>query len=144
MAPIVRNSADGDRELVMARWGMPGTTAVWRPAGHRHPQCREPVLARLAIAEEPLSRARDQLLRIRRHQAPQTPTWFALSEDRTMFAFGGVWTRWRGVRWPKSGRRGHQNSTESTGATPSMPAGCLQHSKGRTVFLLVRSGKLMQ
>jgi putative SOS response-associated peptidase YedK len=24
MAPIVRNSADGERELVMARWGMPG------------------------------------------------------------------------------------------------------------------------
>jgi hypothetical protein len=24
MAPIIRNSADGDRELVMARWGMPG------------------------------------------------------------------------------------------------------------------------
>ena len=23
-APIVRNRADGDRELVMARWGMPG------------------------------------------------------------------------------------------------------------------------
>jgi putative SOS response-associated peptidase YedK len=24
MAPIVRNAADGERELVMARWGMPG------------------------------------------------------------------------------------------------------------------------
>ena len=24
MAPIVRNSVDGERELVMARWGMPG------------------------------------------------------------------------------------------------------------------------
>jgi putative SOS response-associated peptidase YedK len=24
VAPIVRNSADGERELVMARWGMPG------------------------------------------------------------------------------------------------------------------------
>ena len=24
LAPIVRNSADGERELVMARWGMPG------------------------------------------------------------------------------------------------------------------------
>ena len=24
MAPIVRNGADGERELVMARWGMPG------------------------------------------------------------------------------------------------------------------------
>jgi putative SOS response-associated peptidase YedK len=24
IAPIVRNSVDGERELVMARWGMPG------------------------------------------------------------------------------------------------------------------------
>jgi len=24
MAPVVRTSADGERELVMARWGMPG------------------------------------------------------------------------------------------------------------------------
>jgi putative SOS response-associated peptidase YedK len=24
LAPIVRNSADGERELVVARWGMPG------------------------------------------------------------------------------------------------------------------------
>jgi putative SOS response-associated peptidase YedK len=24
MAPIIRNGADGERELVMARWGMPG------------------------------------------------------------------------------------------------------------------------
>ena len=29
MVPIVRDGADGERELVMARWGMPGA-AVWR------------------------------------------------------------------------------------------------------------------
>jgi putative SOS response-associated peptidase YedK len=27
--------------------------------------------------------------------------WFALSEDRPLFAFAGLWTRWRGVRGPK-------------------------------------------
>ena len=32
----------------------------------------------------------------------KTPTWFALSEDRPLFAFAGLWTRWRGVRGPKS------------------------------------------
>jgi hypothetical protein len=31
-----------------------------------------------------------------------TPTWFALSEDRPLFAFAGLWRRWRGVRGPKS------------------------------------------
>ena len=27
---------------------------------------------------------------------------FALSEDRPLFAFAGLWTSWRGVRGPKS------------------------------------------
>jgi putative SOS response-associated peptidase YedK len=31
----------------------------------------------------------------------KTPMWFALSEDRPLFAFAGLWTRWRGVRGPK-------------------------------------------
>jgi len=30
------------------------------------------------------------------------PTWFALDEDRPLFAFAGLWTPWRGVRGPKS------------------------------------------
>jgi putative SOS response-associated peptidase YedK len=33
---------------------------------------------------------------------PRNPTWFALSEDRPLFAFAGLRTRWRGVRGPKS------------------------------------------
>ena len=34
----------------------------------------------------------------------KTPKWFALSEDRPLFAFAGLWTPWRGVifRGPKS------------------------------------------
>jgi putative SOS response-associated peptidase YedK len=30
------------------------------------------------------------------------PTWFALGEDRPLFAFAGLWTPWRGIRGPKS------------------------------------------
>ena len=32
----------------------------------------------------------------------KTPIWFALSEDRPLFAFAGLWTPWKGVRGPKS------------------------------------------
>jgi putative SOS response-associated peptidase YedK len=32
----------------------------------------------------------------------KTPTWFALSGDRPLFAFAGLWTRWQGVRGSKS------------------------------------------
>ena len=34
----------------------------------------------------------------------KTPTWFALSADRPLFAFAGLWTPCRGVRGPKSAR----------------------------------------
>jgi putative SOS response-associated peptidase YedK len=37
-APIVRNGAVGERELVVARWGMPWSVSVWRPTGYEHPQ----------------------------------------------------------------------------------------------------------
>ena len=32
----------------------------------------------------------------------KTPIWFALNEDRPLFAFAGLWTPWHGVRGPKS------------------------------------------
>jgi putative SOS response-associated peptidase YedK len=35
-------------------------------------------------------------------RSPAKRRWFALSEERPLFAFAGLWTRWRGVRGPKS------------------------------------------
>ena len=32
----------------------------------------------------------------------KTPIWFALADDRPLFAFAGLWTPWRGARGPKS------------------------------------------
>jgi putative SOS response-associated peptidase YedK len=49
MAPIVRNGADGARELVMARWGMPGP----RRCHHQYPKCRQSTLAGLAWQAKP-------------------------------------------------------------------------------------------
>jgi putative SOS response-associated peptidase YedK len=101
MAPIVRNGADGERELVMARWGMPGPPQFggapitnirnlgsphWRGwLGKQNPAlCQRPRFASSPIP----SRAR--------------PKWFALSQDRPLFGFAGLWTAWRGIREPKS------------------------------------------
>ena len=101
-APIVRNGADGERELVMARWGMPGPPQYggqpvtnirnvasphwrgWLGVGSR---CIVPATSFCEYADT---------------KPRKTPTWFALSEDRPLFAFAGLWTRWRGVRGPKS------------------------------------------
>jgi putative SOS response-associated peptidase YedK len=40
------------------------------------------------------------------HQSPETQkkdvVWFALNEDRPLFAFGGIWTEFKGDRGTKS------------------------------------------
>jgi hypothetical protein len=51
--------------------GHAGLAAVRRPARHQRPQRLESALAQLALGAEPVSRARDQLLRVRRHEALQ-------------------------------------------------------------------------
>jgi putative SOS response-associated peptidase YedK len=102
MTPIVRNGADGERELVMARWSMPGPPQFggapitnirnvgspdWRGwLGKRH-RCIVPATSFCQYADT---------------KPRKTPKWFALGEDRPLFAFAGLWTLWRGVRGPKS------------------------------------------
>jgi putative SOS response-associated peptidase YedK len=50
MAPIVRNTADGVRELAMARRGYAGATGVRRGTCHEHPQREVAAPAGLAQA----------------------------------------------------------------------------------------------
>ena len=99
MAPIVRNGADGRRELVMARWGMPGPPQYggapitnirnvksphWRGWLGKRSRCIVPATSFCEYADT------------------KAPIWFALSEHRPLFAFAGLWTPWKGVRGPKS------------------------------------------
>jgi putative SOS response-associated peptidase YedK len=102
MAPIVRRGADGERELVMARWGMPGppqfggqpitnirniSSPHWRRWLGQASRCIVPATSFCEYADT---------------KPCKTPKWFALSDDRPLFAFAGLWTPWRGVRGPKS------------------------------------------
>jgi putative SOS response-associated peptidase YedK len=102
MAPIVRSGADGERELVMARWGMPGppqfggqpvtnirnvSSPHWRAWLGPKNRCIVPATSFCEYADT---------------KPRKTPMWFALSEDRPLFAFAGLWTPLRGVRGPKS------------------------------------------
>ena len=102
MAPIVRLGAEGGRELVMARWGMPAPpqhggqlvtnirnlmSPHWRGWLGRKSRC---VVPATAFCEYEDTKPR------------KTPIWFALSQDRPLFAFAGLWTPWRGVRGPKN------------------------------------------
>jgi putative SOS response-associated peptidase YedK len=101
MAPIVRVGADGERELVMARWGMPAPPQFgapitnirnvksphWRGWLGKNRRCIVPATSFCEYADT---------------KPRKTPMWFALDEERPLFAFAGLWTPWRGVRGPKS------------------------------------------
>lgn len=115
-APIVRTAADGVRELVRARWGMPtppafvrgevdgGVTNI-RNVGSPHwrrwlapaSRCVVPATSFSEYAPEPdpVTKRRD-------------PVWFALSPERPLFFFAGLWTPWHGARKKAEGPMEHE------------------------------------
>jgi putative SOS response-associated peptidase YedK len=108
-APIVRNAEDGERELTMARWGMPspifalkgrnsdsGVTNVrnvasphWRRWLGVESRCVVPFTS---FAENELQ-----------PDGSRPPVWFALDDSRPLAFFAGIWTRWTSVRKVKEG-----------------------------------------
>jgi putative SOS response-associated peptidase YedK len=102
MAPVVRRRADGERELVMARWGMPGPPQFGgapitniRNVGSPHWRRWLAPASRCVVPATSFCEYADTKPR-------KTPTWFALAQDRPLFALAGLWTPWPGVRGPKS------------------------------------------
>src|ERR1700704_3674683 len=100
-APVVRN-AGADRELTMMRWGMPpppkfGGPPVTNIRNTSSPHWRgwlKPEFRCLVPATsfcEPTDAA-DPVT------GKKILTWFALSEQRPLFAFAGIWCTWRGIR----------------------------------------------
>ncbi|MBO0661440.1 SOS response-associated peptidase family protein [Jiella sp. MQZ9-1] len=106
-APVVR-TVEGARELTMMRWGMPspafvtaarkadsGVTNIrniqsahWRPFLSTAHRCVVPFTSFCEYADRG-----DQ----------KHPVWFALSENRPLAVFAGLWTQWTGVRKVKEG-----------------------------------------
>ncbi|MFK0690606.1 SOS response-associated peptidase [Mesorhizobium sp. IMUNJ 23033] len=118
-APVVRNTADGARELANLRWGMPtppermrgnadsGTTNIRNPQyGHWQPflgvenRCVVPVTS---FAEpSPTPGQKDPETGVQKNY------WFALGEECPLFFFAGLWTPWQGVRKVKEGPGEHE------------------------------------
>jgi putative SOS response-associated peptidase YedK len=108
-APVVRNAgqnADGERELIMMRWGMPPpprgasipvtnirntSSPHWRGWLKPEHRCLVPANSFAEYAPEP-------------HPATKKKdvVWFARDEDRPLFAFAGIWTEFKGDRGTKS------------------------------------------
>jgi putative SOS response-associated peptidase YedK len=102
LAPIVRNAPDGVRELMMARWGMPGPPQFggepitnirntksphWRAWLKPENRCVVPFTSFCEYADT---------------KPRKTPTWFALDDDRSLAFFAGIWTTWHGKRGAKA------------------------------------------
>jgi putative SOS response-associated peptidase YedK len=102
MAPVVRTARDGDeRELAMMRWGFPPVakpgarpitnvrnlgSSYWRGWLKPEFRCVVPATSFCEYDEKHAKR----------------PTWFALGEDRPLFAFAGIWRPWTGTRGTKA------------------------------------------
>jgi putative SOS response-associated peptidase YedK len=97
LAPVVRTAEDGVRELAMLRWGFPPPpkvgsrpvtnvrnleSAFWRPWLKPEQRCLVPVSS---FCEWTDSR-------------PKVTHWFALSDERPLFWFAGIWRPWTGER----------------------------------------------
>lgn len=112
-APVVRNAPDGERELAMLQWGMPtppqfvkgkadrGVTNI-RNVGSPHWRRWLGVKSRCVVPATSFAEP-DPASKV--EGAPVPNAWFALSEDRPLFFFAGLWTRWRGVRRVRDGEQ---------------------------------------
>ncbi|ANW02754.1 SOS response-associated peptidase [Bradyrhizobium icense] len=104
-APVIRN-ADEEREIAMMRWGMPPpprtggppvtnirntSSPHWRMWLKPENRCPVPVNGFAEYASEPNPETNKKDV-----------VWFALNDDRPLFAFGGIWTEFKGDRGIKS------------------------------------------
>jgi putative SOS response-associated peptidase YedK len=91
LAPIVRNAPDGVRELTLARWGIPAPLAFSGKSitNIRNTQNRHwwPLLEPANRCVVPWTSFCEYAQTIPKN----TPTWFALSEERPLAFFSALW-----------------------------------------------------
>ena len=104
-APVIRNSG-GELEMTMMRWGMPPppraggypvtnirntSSPHWRAWLSAENRCLVPANSFAEYAPEPNPETKKKDV-----------VWFALNDDRPLFAFAGIWTTFNGDRGTKS------------------------------------------
>ena len=102
LAPIVRQAPTA-RELMLARWGMPGPPQF---GGAPITNLRNTKARTGARGSNPKTGARCPSIPFANTPTPsraaKTPTWFALNDDRPLAFFAGIWTSWHGKRGTKA------------------------------------------
>lgn len=107
-APIVRNH-DGERELTMARWGMPKPAFALkgRNADSGVTNIRNTKSAHWRRWLGEASRCVVPFSSFSENEAlpdgSHPPVWFAFSQERPLAFFAGIWTSWTGTRKVKEG-----------------------------------------
>jgi putative SOS response-associated peptidase YedK len=112
LAPVVRVDKSGDRGVESMRWGfLPppnlGNRPVTNVRNTKSPYWRtwlKPEF-RCLVPATSFCEYTDRL--------PKVPHWFALGDDRPLFAFAGIWRPWTGARGTKAER---QAATAETGS----------------------------
>ena len=107
-APIVRNN-NGNRELAMARWGMPSPAfalkgrnsdpGITNVRNVKSPHWRRWLGVECRCVVPFTSFSENEILA----DGSRPPVWFALSEERPLAFFAGIWTSWTSVRKVKEG-----------------------------------------
>ncbi|WP_027229743.1 SOS response-associated peptidase [Phyllobacterium sp. UNC302MFCol5.2] len=110
-APIGRKNAEGERELALARWGMPtprqylkseidsGVTNIRNPTSSHWRRWMGPE-SRCVVPATSFSEYGE----VADPVAKKKPIhWFARNEERPLFWFAGIWTSWYSVRKKKEG-----------------------------------------
>lgn len=101
-APVVRNTPDGARGLVLARWGMPGPSFT---GGAPITNVRNTASPHWRRWLGPANRCLVPFTSFCEYEDTKprkTPTWFAASEGRPLLFFAGIWTVWHGTRGTKA------------------------------------------
>lgn len=117
LAPVVR-AHQGGRELTMMRWGMPGPPQFGGAPVTNIRNTKSPHWRRWLRPESRCLVAATSFSEYNQTANPKTLThpdgvphpmagkkdvvWFALSPDRPLFAFAGIWTEWTGTRGTKT------------------------------------------
>lgn len=101
MAPVVRVGSGG-RALAMLRWGFPPPPSV--PGNRPITNIRNTASGfwRAWLAQENRCLVLATSFCEYAPGKPAVPHWFALGEDRPLFAFAGLWRHWSGTRGSKA------------------------------------------
>ena len=103
MAPVVlTRPTDGQRELMMMRWGFPSpapkgpplVTNVRNTASRYWKQYLRPEFRCLVPVTS--------FCEYDHRSGKAVPTWFALDDSRPLFFFAGIWRSWQGTRGTKA------------------------------------------